>query len=186
MPAANVRNIIKYCKRPFDTCDKMDEELISRWNGVCNDDSTIYHLGDFSFHSELKTAAILSQLKGKITLIKGNHDEGYTKGTGIKSRSFRWRFEEIVDYKEIKLEGQKIVLFHYPIESWNNCHYGRWHLHGHSHGSIPEFGYRRDVGVDCIGYTPISFERLKEDFQGAKIVSRDYHQPRDSEGNAAA
>lgn len=40
-------NVIKYCKSPFSDIRKMNEPLISNWNGVVNDDDIIYHLGDF-------------------------------------------------------------------------------------------------------------------------------------------
>lgn len=39
-------NVIKYCKRPFNNTEEINETLISNWNSVVSDD-IIYHLGDF-------------------------------------------------------------------------------------------------------------------------------------------
>ncbi len=58
---------------------------------------------------------------------------------------------------------QKIILCHYPIESWDCKYHGSWHLHGHSHGLTPSLDSmaRLDVGVDAQKYQPISYEEIK-------------------------
>ena len=65
-------NIAKYCHRPFDTRKQMDEALIENWNKTVNDDSLIFHLGDFAWGGFSKWTPILERLKGHIILIKGN------------------------------------------------------------------------------------------------------------------
>jgi len=55
------KNILKYQKRPFDTVEKMNEELIKRHNEMIAHNDTVYHIGDFSFCNPDK---ILKQLNG--------------------------------------------------------------------------------------------------------------------------
>lgn len=53
----------------------MNDSLIKCWNKTVNWDDTVYVLGDFTFLSQEQTSEICSQLKGRIKLIKGNHDK---------------------------------------------------------------------------------------------------------------
>ena len=43
------KNILKFCKRPWDTVEEMVEGLIQNWNRVVGKDDLIFHLGDFAF-----------------------------------------------------------------------------------------------------------------------------------------
>jgi calcineurin-like phosphoesterase family protein len=68
--------------------------------------------------------------------------------------------------KEIKIEGQVIVLCHYMMSIWPGSHYNSWHLFGHSHGRSTEVGKSLDVGVDTEKYGhkrfyPYSFDEIK-------------------------
>lgn len=58
----------------------------------------------------------------------------------------------------IKHDGRKIVLCHYPLESWDSCLYGSIHLHGHCHHNLPPDPdkLRQDVGVDGWDWSPVS------------------------------
>jgi len=55
-----------------------------------------------------------------------------------------------------------ITLSHYPMAQWEASHYGAWNLHGHSHGNHVNISGDRimDVGVDCNGYAPVSFDSV--------------------------
>ena len=65
------------------------------------------------------------------------------------------------------LEGynnkRTLVLFHYPMKVWNAQHYGTFHLFGHVHGTLEDdvTVLSLDVGVDCHGYAPISYNEVK-------------------------
>ena len=41
-------NIIDSCNRPFKDENEMNEVLISNWNSVVDNDSIVFHLGDFA------------------------------------------------------------------------------------------------------------------------------------------
>jgi len=147
--------IVWMCKRPFADITEMNEELIKRWNEKVTNDDTVYHLGDLSYKlSRGGIKSILERLNGKIVLIKGNHD------SEKDLRALSYRFEKVENLIEIKDEfiDRKIVLCHYPIESWRQKEKGVYHLHGHSHQNLltyPEI-LRIDAGVEGHNYYPIS------------------------------
>ena len=181
------KNVIKFDKRPFKDIDEMHVELIKRWNSVVEPEDIVYFLGDLSFGRSELTKWFTYSLNGKIYAIAGNHDK-------IKDLKGLGRFEDVHEYgteidikDEDALESrgsggyQKIILSHYPILSWNKSHYGSIHLHGHTHGSLIQHQqeyYRRkvmDVGCNCIDYTPISYEKVKEVMSKKVISSVDHH-----------
>jgi len=146
-------NVIKYCNRPFSDTTEMDEQLITNWNEVVKSNDTIYHLGDFGFCSREHMQHIFNRLNGKKHLILGNHDDNRVKKLGWESVDY---------YKELKYNGLKFILFHYPIESWNGKHHRFLHLHGHIHDNIVDNceGTRYNVGVDVWNYRPVSIEEF--------------------------
>lgn len=166
--------VIRYSKRPWANATEMDAGLIEAWNAVVPGDGWVFHLGDVSFRKTADTLGILARLNGRKILMRGNHDSGL-------AGACRSMFEAVYDYHEATIESIKVVMCHYPLESWNKMHYGSFHLHGHSHGNMPAFGRRMDVGVDCIGYEPISWGRVKYELETRKIFSRDHHQPKDEQ-----
>lgn len=135
-----------------------DEMLIKRWNDVIkHDDDLVFILGDFSFRNGKETNAILKQLRGRKILVLGNHDNIFMDKDFDKSL-----FVEIVNYKEITIDNQKVIMFHFPIQVWNKKHAGAVHLFGHIHSnkttSHPmkyEIPLSYNVGVDVNGYKPI-------------------------------
>lgn len=166
-------NVIKYCKRPFKDADEMDETLVRNWNSVVRPGDRVYVLGDLCFHKPEKAKQTIGRLMGNIYLIAGNHDrDGMLKACGDR---FIW----IKDYFELKHEGQKVILSHYPFLTWNGCHRGTWHLHGHCHGSLPEdvsrYARRLDVGVDCHDFMPVSFEDVKGILEKKEFRPIDHH-----------
>jgi len=143
-------NILKYCSesRPFSNVDEMDEALIEEWNAVVSPNDDIYNLGDFSFHRPEKTVEILNRLNGRHHLVCGNHDGAITRMLKKGATLNDLNLASVSNYLEIKYHRQKIVMFHYPIVSWNGMHRGSIMLHGHSHGSFEGKGYIFDCGID--------------------------------------
>jgi len=173
-------NIIKMGDgRPFADLEEMTEALISNWNSVVKKGDVVYHDGDFALTYK-KTCGpivdkILSRLNGQKFLITGNHDRKEV------TQSKHW--VNVMPYHEIKVDlggkhKQRIVMSHYAMRVWNQNHRGSWMLHGHSHGNLDDIGGKTlDVGVDPMGYFPISIEELKEmmDRRPMKLGS-DHHQ----------
>lgn len=158
------KNIIKYCNRPFDSIEEHDEALIANWNSRISAKDTVYFLGDLAMNSHYGMGTIMPQLNGHISFILGNHD------STSKISRYMNQIAELRDYLEINNQGLKIVLFHYPIWSWNGIRHGSWHLFGHVHGNMPNCqGKMMDIGVDSIAqfgegspndYVPIHIDEV--------------------------
>ena len=178
-------NIIKYSNRPFNNVEHMNASLIDNWNANVGENDDVYSLGDFAFTKIGKILEILSQLKGNIHMINGNHDEEVIKNRKVILDS--GYVKSISDYKEIRVNGQFICLFHYGARVWNRSHRGSWMLYGHSHGSLPPYGKSVDVGVDATfilngrtEYRPYSFLEIKQFMDSRNIEIADQHEIRDS------
>lgn len=138
----------------------MDEHLIKSWNSVVSPNDTIYCLGDFSFHRDVNEMRnFFRRLNGKERiLILGNHDHQNV-------RQLDWT--EVTNYKLLKYNKQKFILFHYPIKEgqWDAAHHGSILIHSHVHGK-PQYGNKKvraiDVGVDSIGPVPISIDEVQK------------------------
>jgi len=133
----------------------MDETMVQRWNEKVKPGDLVYHLGDFALKQTWqRTTNIIDRLNGGIYLLEGNHEDN---ALAVKNL-----FVHVTDYKTLKIGEQKIVLFHYPIRSWDGIFKGSWHLYGHVHGLLPSFGKSFDIGVDNHNFYPLSFEEVKE------------------------
>lgn len=130
----------------FTDAEHHTEWLIDLWNTQVKRTDTIWHLGDFSFSSKSNEVQdVVRKLHGNKMLIKGNHCDSKV----MKSLVTSGLIHSFSDYAEIKIEGNKCVLFHYPITSWNKQGYGSYMLHGHCHGSLQDTGGKiLDVGLD--------------------------------------
>lgn len=149
----------EYKTRQGSTADEMNELMIEKWNSQVAKADTVYCLGDFSLGKTDNTEKIIQRLNGQIHLIKGNHDYWYTP-------SMQKYFVSVSYYKEITIDGIKIVLFHYPIMEWNKMHYGSFMLHGHVHGKPMGIeGRILDAGIDARPQKDMglfSWEEVKE------------------------
>ncbi len=142
--------IIDYCDRPFRDVNMMDAELVAGWWSQVEPDDEVYVLGDFAFAASGRSKYLLTALPGRKYLLRGNHDRGARASHG---------WEWIKDYHELKLDGERVVLMHYPILSWRGRNQGSYHLHGHSHG-LMSTNRRLDVGVDAQGFMPVSWDEV--------------------------
>lgn len=184
----NHANILKYTQRPWTDGETMNQGIVDIWNETVSSQDTIYILGDIHFGSADKLDPILRQLNGIKYLVRGNHDleKVYLKPQ-IQSQ-FGW----IRDYHEMTIEGQFIVMSHYPFKVWNKNHYGSWNLHGHSHGGLEPEGKQLDVGIDnsynlslqnpelnIKPFAPLSFDVVKAILDTKEMVFHDHHRQKE-------
>lgn len=144
--------IIEKCGRPFSSVEEMDQALISVINAFVKPTHTLYIAGDLTLGNKHHIAAYRERIKcGNVILIRGNHD---------RSRNADYpTFQGVHDHFEFKYEKKRIVLNHYPMESWRGRGGNGFHFHGHVHGTGRSVQGRYDVGVDNCLAGPICLER---------------------------
>lgn len=170
------RRILEYCptSRALAGGDinKMKELILDGINSRVTPEDTLYILGDLAFTTKVhEVEEFLMSIHAKeLHLIVGNHEHTITG-----SRKLMNYFTTVSHYKEIKIGVDKVMLMHYPIESWNHMFHGAYHLHGHTHsrnddlnadthrGELKSFTRRFDVGIDSrTDFSPWSWEEIKE------------------------
>lgn len=140
-------------RRPFPSLAAHDEALVALWNETVQPSDEVWHLGDFALGpGPDRIAELLSSLAGTKHLIVGNNDGSAT----LKSSAWA----TVQHYAEIETEGRHLILFHYPLRTWNKMGRGTINLHGHSHGWLKPLPRQYDVGVDAWEYRPVMLERI--------------------------
>ena len=163
------RRIIEFCEHNrghFTDVEHMNAEMIRMWNEIVNPEDTTYILGDVAFMSGYDAALVMMQLNGRKILVEGNHDR-----KTLKDINFRNQFAEIHTYLEMQYNNTHLVLFHFPINEWNQMFRGAVHLHGHTHGKVTgleEFRVR-DAGWDATGQIVTLMDDLIADAMKGKI-----------------
>ncbi len=147
-------NVLKFTDRPWETIWQMNDAIVDNINGRVAVDDELYILGDFSFKMTAQDAYGLRKRIAckRIHLVPGNHDKDWTQPAVAGA------FTVEPPICVLKIDGQKIVLCHYPMADWQGMSHGSWHLHGHIHsggGAYNEFNrkqglLRYDVGCDAI------------------------------------
>ncbi len=148
----------KMDKRGFADVVEMNEYMIKKWNDKVTNQDTVIILGDLSLGKVDETNELIHRLKGKLCLIKGNHDKF------VDSQDFdAGRFEWIDNYREITDSQKKIVCCHYPIPFYEGQYRKRHNgdpkvfmMYGHVHETRDEALMQRIIGmIRESPYTPI-------------------------------
>lgn len=155
-----------------------NEALITKINECIRAQDILFHLGDFCLNitpPEFQT--IISRINCQnIYYIWGNHNscirKYYEDAVFQKLNATVEMYPCTVgtitflgDYKEIIVNGQLIVLHHYPHDIFNQQQKGAWQLSGHSHytNQKTQIEYLEkkslDVGWDGHG-KPLSFDEI--------------------------
>jgi calcineurin-like phosphoesterase family protein len=143
--------------RPFQTVKEMDETLISNWNGVVQDEDRVYLMGDVAFKPAY-LRAIIPRLRGRIVLVKGNHDDCKLS-----------LYHELFDDVRACVPKKGFILTHIPIHPDS---LGRWglNIHGHLHAHVVTKGPHAKadpryvcVSVEQLDYTPKLLSKVLEE-----------------------
>lgn len=171
-----------YKQRGFESIKDYNKGIIERWNSICDNNSTVFHLGDIIFNDPegKELTNLLEQLNYKsLYLLWGNHLSGqrplykkFVKALGFPDGVEIYPLEYPVNedktvyfldhYQEIDVDNQWVVLCHFPIIEHHSQDKGSFALCGHSHNQNDfsnHNGTKRllDVGIDRFG-GPISFK----------------------------
>jgi len=134
--------------RGYDHTGEHDWDVVQSFAKVMTKRDVLYVLGDVAFNQ--KCMGLLAEIKGKMILVRGNHDE-------FPDAEYRKYFSEIHGF----LKYKKFWLSHCPIHP-QEMYRTRGNIHGHIHkgASTPELPlpyfnvnwdfWRRPVGLDEI------------------------------------
>ena len=145
-------NIKMYCRPEFCSVEEMNSCIIKNWNDTVTDEDVVDHLGDIG------RISFLSELKGEIRVIKGNHDD---------EMAFREAYPNMRFYDKPIIDGF-MILSHEPI-SFIPKEAPFLNIHGHLHqfeyrcgNSLDWYEGNRYFSVSCelIGYKPISLDEI--------------------------
>lgn len=119
--------------RPFDSVEEMDAEMLARWNETVRPKDEVVILGDLCWGKGEQANELLAQLHGKKYLVAGNHDRLFLRDKTFEAEQFEW----IKPYAELRDNGRKLVLCHYPIICYNGQYHGdsTYMLYGHVHAT---------------------------------------------------
>jgi calcineurin-like phosphoesterase family protein len=172
-------NIIKYCDRPWDNVQAMNDSLVERWNAVVAGDDTVWVLGDVA----LTPRAIypVARLNGIKILVAGNHDACWTghRRTERARRTIPTYLE--AGFAAVHESGivtnhvigsKPVVLAHLPYAG-DHTETDRYAEHrpadnglplicGHAHTAWKTSGRQINVGVDVWDYRPVAESTLAD------------------------
>lgn len=136
------------------------KDFVQTWNSNVVASDYIWIVGDVCLTMTEAVKDVLSQLRGHLLLVRGNHDKV------AKTPEYSIFFEQIHDIVEVADSGKAVVLCHYPLESWNRKIYGSVHIHGHIHGNIWDapsaLPNRYNVWSTALGGIPRTLDWLME------------------------
>jgi calcineurin-like phosphoesterase family protein len=144
----------------------MNEMIIYAHNQRVRPQDHWYHLGDFSFGTVDQTIDVLSRMNGQKHFILGNHDQHLT------DPKIRRMLTSLSTEKIIKVAGQKIIMYHYPVWEWLHCHRGSWSLFGHVHSNYKTVrGKSMNVGIDTrTDLAPYSYEEVEAFMKDKPVI----------------
>ncbi len=160
-------SIIELANRPFSTVEEMNETLIENWNRKVRGTDTVYIMGDLICKCQ-NPEQILSRLRGKKILLRGNHDNGWLENSVLSEY-----FQQVELMIEQSLNSHMVTMCHYPMLEWRGsrkpleCKRLGYLIHGHIHNRFDEqymplflSPNALNAGVDINHYEPVTFEEL--------------------------
>jgi len=118
--------LMKFCERPFETIEEMNEIIISNILSPLKPGDELYFIGDLAWR-RYALDEFFDKLPKKINFhwILGNHDKNW--------QPFKKRCTSIAYMKRTKIDGNTVILNHWPMLTWDKSHYNSWMLFGHHH-----------------------------------------------------
>jgi calcineurin-like phosphoesterase family protein len=177
--------------RGFSSSEEHDATLIERWNQKASQETIGFLLGDniFGYNATEAFQSLLDRLVYKrVYIMPGNHQAGWKQtfeasDQNIHRANHGGEAILVPNYLEAVVNGQFIVMSHYPILSWNRQGKGSWMLFSHVHGSLVRSevgrlyltkGLNKEVSVEAAP-SPLTFGEIKETMIQKTLFSPDHH-----------
>ncbi len=148
-------NIITMCNRPFTSVEEMDQTLVENIRQRVGPKDDLWVLGDLALAKmteQSRIGMLFKQIPGRKHLITGNHDKPWVRGLNWHS---------IESLKEIRDEGRRVTLCHYPLMTWPGARHGALQLFGHVHNNWAGCRGCINVGVDLWKFMPVTLDEAQ-------------------------
>lgn len=181
---AGHHNIIRYCKRPWNSLEEMEEGIVERWNVTVPAGARVGVLGDVIMDSRAPNRAnaaatnlarlkMISRLNGELHLIPGNHDPCHPQ---LFQDAATWErhyldagFHTIHSPTMLITapDGRPLKINHFPYDAsdipdarFHNVRHRAgdnplWLIHGHVHDRWKQNGRQINVGLDAWDWYPV-------------------------------
>jgi calcineurin-like phosphoesterase family protein len=183
--------------RGYNSSTEHDEGLIANWNSKANKNTVGFLLGDtiFGYNADERLIELFRRLEFKtLYVLPGNHQAGYkqliekAENNALYMSNF-WDHNDkreiifVPNYLEAVVNGQAIVMCHYPILSFNGMAKGAFHIYAHVHGNLgrselgrlyQNTGLTYEVSVENCP-SPITFGELRAEMRKKVQSTPDHH-----------
>jgi calcineurin-like phosphoesterase family protein len=176
--------------RGYDSVISHNIGIKRNWESKANHNTVGFLLGDtiFGMNAEYRLKALFEELSFKaLYVMPGNHQAGWKQlfeasEDGVLHLNSEKKVFFVPNYLECVINGQSVVMSHYPVASWNGQSKGSIMIHSHCHGNLyhSEVGkslYKAkiiDVGVEKCP-APLNFREVRKIFNDRENVSFDHH-----------
>jgi calcineurin-like phosphoesterase family protein len=179
--------------RGYNSSFEHDEGLIMNWNKKAGASTIGFLLGDtiFGHMADERLISLFRRLDFKdLYIMSGNHQAGYKQliervqdNILLPSASEYKQVHFVPNYLEASINGQSIVMSHYPILSWNGAGKGAYHIFSHVHGNLNrselgrlylKTGLNYEVSVENCP-SPITFGELRAEMRKRVQSCPDHH-----------
>jgi len=132
---------IKAYKRPFDSVNEMNSELIEAWNSEVSAEDIVYVLGNFAWDPET-AEVILKNLNGEIVIISGEYDKAITDISEMVNINFLYNAIEY--HPEVNA-----VMSYWPLVDWPNKSKKAYSFIGHPSQKYKTNHKSRIINCSC-------------------------------------
>ena len=178
--------------RGYNSSAEHDEGLIANWNSKANKNTIGFLLGDtiFGHMADERLLKLFNRLNFKVLyILPGNHQAGYKQlldslhENVLNVDGHEKLIHFVPNYLEAVVNGQAIVMCHYPILSFNGMSKGAYHLYAHVHGNLgrselgrlyQNTGLTYEVSVENCP-SPITFGELRAKMRKKVQSTPDHH-----------
>ena len=179
--------------RGYNSSFEHDEGLIKNWNSKANASTIGFLLGDtiFGHNADERLLSLFRRLDFKeLYVLPGNHQAGYKQlletvqdNILLPGASEYKKVHFVPNYLETVVNGQAIVMCHYPILSFNGMAKGAYHIYAHVHGNLgrselgrlyQNTGLTYEVSVENCP-SPITFGELRAEMRKKVQSTPDHH-----------
>lgn len=140
--------------RPWNNPDDMDAALVDNWNSLVKDGDRVYLAGDVVINR--RCLPILSKLKGRKCLVKGNHDI-------FKLKDYTPYFDDI----RACVVGKGYIITHIPLHPACVERYGL-NIHGHLHSNKIDDPKYLCVSVEHWDFKPVDMQYIIDTYVSKK------------------